>query len=107
MSPMDCISRNTWRLFARYETSYLMVTMHPFFGRFLTLAYNGGPIGRPRSAERVAILHTVRVATLHTVRVAILHTVRVAILHTVRVVILHTVRVAILHTVRVAILHTL
>ena len=28
------------------------------FARFLTLAYSGGPIGRPRSAVRVVILHT-------------------------------------------------
>jgi hypothetical protein len=28
------------------------------FGRFLYTGVHGGPIGRPRSAERVVILHT-------------------------------------------------
>jgi len=36
------------------RASNLMVTLHPFLADFL----HGGPIGRPHSAERVVILHT-------------------------------------------------
>jgi len=61
MQSVNCIlitGAPAWRWLGEYmildKTFNLMVTLHPFLADFL----HGGPIGWPRSAERVIILHT-------------------------------------------------